>query len=244
MRANLPHAHLTCSMTHAYVEIRTTSCVAHATANTTIQYMKKLLPVLLFCRLCIPLGTGEREMGLHHVQSSTALVDQSACDACFKCWPGSHKFHERIVHGTWRGRSRWFPLTDDELRMLASHGLMAVRVPVRAGDVILWRSDLAHCGAPGLHGGGGTFRAVAYVSMRPACLTPPEVLLRKQEAFRLLKGGDHCASREEWHESKLGKGKGNGKGTGEGVRTPLPFFGPEGPALTRRQMQLYGLVSY
>ena len=37
--------------------------------------------------------------------------------------------------------------------------------------MILWRSDLAHCGAAPL-APGETFRAVAYAAMQPACLAP------------------------------------------------------------------------
>ncbi len=32
--------------------------------------------------------------GLQNVQSSTALVSQGDGDACFLCWPGSHRMHQ------------------------------------------------------------------------------------------------------------------------------------------------------
>ena len=54
-------------------------------------------------------------MGLQAIQSSTALLDQQEGDACFLCWPGSHKLHPELIRGTWRARSPWVPLTDAEL---------------------------------------------------------------------------------------------------------------------------------
>ena len=89
---------------------------------------------------------GERELGLQYIQSATALLDQSEDDACFLCWPGSHMHHQRLTSGTWRGRSKWVPLTEDELESLKAAGLAPKRVPVPKGSVILWL-DLAHCGA-------------------------------------------------------------------------------------------------
>ena len=85
--------------------------------------------------------------GLRRIQSSVALLDQTINDGCFVCWPGSHRAHPALIKGTWRGRSDWVPLTDAELGKLQEQGFERRRVPVRAGDVILWRPDLAHCGA-------------------------------------------------------------------------------------------------
>ena len=47
-----------------------------------------------------------------------------------------------------------------------------MQVPVNAGDVILWRSDLCHCGVgPRKDNCVSTFRAVSYTCMLPAVLT-------------------------------------------------------------------------
>ena len=174
---------------------------------------------------------GERELGLQYIQSATALLDQSEDDACFLCWPGSHMHHQRLTSGTWRGRSKWVPLTEDELESLKAAGLAPKRVPVPKGSVILWRSDLAHCGAAPTKPMEG-FRAVAYAAMRPACLTPREILTKKVEAYQRRHTGDHVPSRELWHASK---------GEASALR---PFFDEAPPKLTGRMAQLYGLVAY
>ena len=84
---------------------------------------------------------GHAGSGLQCIQSSTALLDQQEDDGCFLCWPGSHRHHGALTEGIWRGRSPWVPLTDAELDTLRAAGLAPRRVPVGAGDVILWRSD-------------------------------------------------------------------------------------------------------
>ena len=181
--------------------------------------------------------------GLQTVQSSTAFLDQAADDACFLCWPRSHKHHQELIKGTWRGRSPWVPLTDAECEQLAAAGLRPTRVPVRKGDVILWRSDLVHAAAPP-RGERTGFRAVAYVSMAPAVLTPRHVSLRKVEAYQRRHTGDHHASREAWHEARPSKGAAEGGEGGESRPAFQPYFAHGPPKLTARQAQLYGLVGY
>ena len=202
---------------------------------------------------------GHAEVGLQFIQSSTCLIDQAESDASFLCWPGSHKWHQRLTKGTWRGRSHWVPLTDDELGTLTAEGLAPRRVPVRAGDVILWRSDLIHSAAPPL-GPSPNFRAVSYTCMLPAALTPPHVAAKKAEAYRGSHTSDHDPSRESWHTSKgnesakngaVSNGKPKSKDKGNGVSPTVngatvelrPFF-ERPPVLTHRQGELYGLVPY
>ena len=57
---------------------------------------------------------------------------------------------------------------------------------MKAGDVILWRSDLVHCGAPPIGARKG-FRAVSYTCMLPSALTPDDVYPRKLvEYFKVI----------------------------------------------------------
>ena len=117
-------------------------------------------------------------VGLRCIQSSVALLDQTENDGCFVCWPGSHHEHQAITKGTWRGRHDWVPLFEAELDLLRAKGYSRQYVRVHAGDMILWRSDLAHSGAlpaPDRLGLATSCRAVAYVSMLPAALTPASV---------------------------------------------------------------------
>jgi len=125
------------------------------------------------------------------------------------CWPKSHRQHAAMTKDIWRGRSDWVPLTDEELDTLKALGMCPIRVPVNAGDVILWRSDLAHCGAgPSCPTTG--FRAVSYTCMLPAAMTPPNVLDGKLEEYLTMQTGDHRPNVKSRHFAKP-KQKGNGK---------------------------------
>ena len=166
---------------------------------------------------------------------STSLLDQEEEDACFLCWPGSHAFHQQLTKDTWRGRSHWVPLTDAELDVMRAAGLQPKRVPVHAGDVILWRSDLAHSAAPPLVP-RPTFRAVSYTCMLPASFTPAALHAKKAEAYRHGHTGDHVPSREYWHAPKLDAAT-------EASRRPWYVDGKP-PRLSPRQAELFGLVPY
>jgi hypothetical protein len=172
--------------------------------------------------------------GLHCIQSSTALTDQGPEDGCFRCWPGSHVHHPSLMAGKYRGNKDWVPITDAELEELAGLGLSPKRVPVQRGDVILWRSDLAHSGqAPGIT---PHFRAVTYSCMLPAVLTPAEAYPAKLEGYLKTIAGDHRPNVETgWHFSAPKRG---GDAPVRGVYFPHP------PELSWRQAEFYGLVRY
>ena len=176
---------------------------------------------------------GASESGLCYVQSSTCLVDQGDTDACFLCWPGSHRMHAATVSTTYRGqRSSWVPLTGDELQTFRDSGLHPVRVPVGAGDVVLWRSDLAHAAAPPMEE-SSNLRAVVFAAMLPASLTPDHVLPLKRRAYEEARTGDHGANRESWHADK------GLRAEGEDGFTLVPP-----PKLTLGQAQLHGVAPY
>uniref|UniRef100_A0A0G4ICX3 Phytanoyl-CoA dioxygenase n=1 Tax=Chromera velia CCMP2878 TaxID=1169474 RepID=A0A0G4ICX3_9ALVE len=183
--------------------------------------------------------------GLACLQSVTALTDQEEGDGCFLCWPKSHLQHQRLTRDSWRGHMDWVPLTDAEIATLREAELSPLRLPVSRGSVILWRSDLAHSGARPLKPSDG-FRAVSYVSMSPACLTPVSVLPQKLEAYRRTRTGDHAAWRENWHPDEVPRTERSRK-SGVPVRPPSmspPFFANGPPAVSWRQAELYGLVKY
>lgn len=185
--------------------------------------------------------------GLQCIQSSTALLDQTYQDGCFLCWPGSHREHARMTKNIWRGRSDWVPLTDNELDELQSRGYSPKRVPVNAGDVILWRSDLCHCGARpvGLRPG---FRAVSYTCMLPAKLTSPDVVDHKLSEYFSGLSGDHRPNVSMPHLSAPKKKSKHKTRKGGELEKPTMangrYFSSGLPQLTWRQAELYGLVPY
>jgi len=175
---------------------------------------------------------GFSSRGLQCIQGSVALTDQEHDDGCFLCWPGSHRLHDEIVdwRGPKKGREDFVILDHREREWLQAQGYKPKRVHVNRGDVILWRSDLVHKGAPPI-GIRDNFRAVVYVCMLPAALTPEDVYTEKRLAYQQLQTGSHWPNREEWFQSKSDRGL---------VR---PFF-KNPPQLSLRQQQLYGLVRY
>jgi hypothetical protein len=178
---------------------------------------------------------GQRWMGLQCIQGSVALTDQSENDGCFKVWPGSHEHREEILSShrhTKARRSDFIILSPDEHDTLRGHGIQPRRVPVKRGDVILWRSDVCHCGAPPIDQ-CDTCRVVAYVCCLPAVLTPEPVYKQKQRAYERLETGCHYPNREEWFEA-----------TDKHLRVSWRAYFTEPPQLTLRQRQLYGLERY
>uniref|UniRef100_A0A7S1FCU1 MOSC domain-containing protein n=1 Tax=Noctiluca scintillans TaxID=2966 RepID=A0A7S1FCU1_NOCSC len=170
--------------------------------------------------------------GLQCIQGSVALTDQEHDDGCFLCWPRSHEHREAIMsqRQTWPLKD-FVMLSAAERKYLVSQGMQPRRVPVRKGDVVLWRSDLVHKGAPPI-GVRSTFRAVVYVCMLPAALTPEAVYGKKWEAFQRLETGNHWPQREEWFKRR-----------GEVPFDLRPYF-RQLPVLTARQRLLYGLDRY
>lgn len=188
--------------------------------------------------------------GLQCIQSSTAIMcdnDQDDTAACFLCWPGSHRMHAQMTKNIWRGRSDWVPLTDNELDVLRHAGYAPRRVPVKRGSVILWRSDLVHCGAPPV-GLTTQFRSVSYTCMLPAALTPPAVRAQKLREYCLGLSGDHRPNVSMPHLSQPKKQRQHKTTKGAEVIAPSKgrYFDKTGglPKLTWRQAQLYGLVDY
>jgi len=178
---------------------------------------------------------GAHHQGLHCIQGSVALTDQEHEDGCFSCWPGSHEYHQEIFSNRRRaasGQRKDFAILDEKQKeYLQEQGIQNLRVPVRRGDVILWRSDLVHCGATPI-GKRDTFRGVAYICMLPALLTPEELYPKKRAAYEELETSSHWPCKEEWFEQR------------REPRTALRAFFKHPPALTTRQEELYGLVHY
>lgn len=172
--------------------------------------------------------------GLQCIQGSIALTDQEQDDGCFLCWPGSHKHHDTLMAQRDKAGARkdFVILNDSDKQFLLEQGIEPLRVPVRRGDVILWRSDLAHKGASPI-GRRDNFRAVVYICMMPAALTPEPVYDLKQQAYDQLETGSHWPCQEEWFRAR-----------NRGSRCDVRPFYKQPPTLTARQRLLYGLEHY
>jgi len=172
--------------------------------------------------------------GLHCVQGSVSLLDQSENDGCFSCWPGSHRHHAALAAES--GRKDWYMLSDADKDALIAAGCAATRVPVGRGDVVLWRSDLAHCGASPIGVRDG-FRAVVYICMLPASMTPEALYTKKRGAYEQLRTGSHWPNKEDWFRTPFRTKNGFDRASA------LPFFEVP-PALSPRLEELYGLRCY
>ena len=177
--------------------------------------------------------------GLQTIQSLVALEDQQeGVDGHFLCWPGSHKMHRQLTKDTYRGKFSWIPLTDEEIQQLSTFGNHnePTRVYLKKGDVVLWRSDLAHAAVPP-QGSTARFRAVAYTCMQPASMTPSDVLSQKMDAYKQRQTGDHRPHVESWHQHRQPNRASCGGTHRRAFRCRPPF-------VTIRQAQLYGLLPY
>ena len=140
------------------------------------------------------------------------------------------------------------PLTDAELGTLHEQGFSRRRVPVNAGDMIIWRPDLAHSGASPV-GVRENFRAVSYNCLLPAAFMCGDTV---QRPGRRSKVENEEEEREEYAifpgklEAYLEMQTG-APGLPNSRRKDLelrPYFADGPPRLTWRQAQLYGLVPY
>lgn len=180
---------------------------------------------------------GMTMQGLHCVQGSVALTDQEENDGCFQVWPGSHQLRETLLaqHKYKKKCREDFIIIDDaDKEILFAAGISPLRVPVTRGDVLLWRSDVCHCGAPPL-GVRDTFRGVVYACCLPAALTSELTYRHKRRAYHELQTGSHWPIKEEWF--KLSKRH------EQQMQLIRPYWSSP-PQLSQRQMELYGLARY
>jgi hypothetical protein len=144
---------------------------------------------------------------------------------------------------------------DDDKALLVARGCNAYRIEVAAGDLLLWRSDLAHSNAQPLFAQRAhkqRFRAVAYVCMLPAARTKEPVYAKKAEGWQRRKTTTHWPNLETWFRerprerarvaaftaSPHAAGAGSGGGGALGSSRPPPELA------TARQRQLHGLERY
>jgi len=177
--------------------------------------------------------------GLCHIQSSITFTDQTLDKdrggGHYLCYPYSHSnVHWKLVGDTYRatpqvngkGKERedptWVPLTDTEIKQLDDMGCKEQRIYANRGDVVLWRSDLVHCGvAPSLivnkndtngeeiisYDGSREFRGVGYCSMLPVQAVEDYIIysLPKQKVLKkgMLQDNGNSGSPLEIDQAKV-----------------------------------------
>ena len=99
------------------------------------------------------------------VQGVLNLIDQSEGDACFGCYPSSHLYHSELV----TTKKNWSLLSDSDRAYLEGQGLSFTRFTLKAGDMLLFRSQLAHNQAHPININVQTPRIVHYICMMPVC---------------------------------------------------------------------------
>lgn len=158
------------------------------------------------------------------IQSMVALEDSIR----FGCIPRSFQQYKEIASGKDRRLSTWVNLTDHQiLRLQEELHLDVKNITMQKGDVIIWRSDLAHTRNPVSYSG---FGAAAYCSMQPASFTPPHVWRQKMDAYKERRTGDHRPHVESWYYQQQ--------------KHHRQYFRTSPPILTNRLAELYGIVTY
>eukprot|EP01025_Chloroclados_australasicus_P008501 TRINITY_DN1302_c1_g1_i2.p1 TRINITY_DN1302_c1_g1~~TRINITY_DN1302_c1_g1_i2.p1 ORF type:complete len:374 (-),score=20.48 TRINITY_DN1302_c1_g1_i2:1507-2499(-) len=188
------------------------------------------------CQSCEPrlhVDQGPSSRGLQCIQASVCLIDQQEGDGCFVCLPGSHKYHDEIFDEAGKGQRSFrirdfYQLQKEEQEVLCKKtGQQPKCIYAEAGDMILWRSDLAHCGQAATKV-SDRYRAVAFVCMLPASMTPNDVLQKKQQTWQDMYTTTHWPNKESWFR----------------LMDSRQFNKGHRPTLTLRQKQLFGLEPY
>ena len=194
--------------------------------------------------------------GLHTLQSSVCFLDQNKeeDDGHFVCWPHSHSHvHTETTKDIYRGRFSWVPLTTEEIESIQNrYGITPEHVYAKAGDVIIWRSDLIHAAIPP-GPSCRNMRAVGYVSMSPTSWSEEfddggKLLNEKFNSYKWGKTGDHRSFVESWHDHKRNCSNNTNAYAEETVNWVLtrqrPYYRYCPPRITKRLAELYGLIRY
>lgn len=167
---------------------------------------------------------------LHFIHTDASL---SPCLPTFSSHPAPTLLIAYCFSFPWRPSGNYYELSSDDKALLVKQDVNAYRIEVSAGDMILWRSDLAHSNAPPQmdRAHKRRFRAVSYVSMLPASMTAPKIMKRKVMGYEGIRTTTHWANLEIWFRECAA----------ENARFHVAS---KPPNLSRRQMELHGLRDY
>lgn len=113
------------------------------------------------------------------IQSGLAFIDQDTEDHVFTCVPKSHSIHEEVLGGK-LDASEWRVMGEREIELFKQHHMYPVRVPLKAGDVVMWDSRTAHASSSYCANSKSTARRVQLF----VCMKPSGDMDEKQRAIR------------------------------------------------------------
>lgn len=144
------------------------------------------------------------------IQGLVNLIDQNEGDACFGCYPQSHNYHKELAKDP--SNRNWCKLTEENHEFLRDKGLRYTRYPLKAGEVLLFYSQVAHSQCEPvkitreLNGSPYIIpqkeRMVHYV-----CMAPVDTSKEKREKTRELKRKAYEENRATTHYPNHNAGK-------------------------------------
>jgi len=95
------------------------------------------------------LHVDQTHKGFRCIQGGAAIINQAKDGHVFICIPGSHKFHDELVDKIAKNDPKsisgdWYKINNDDKNWIKDKDLDIIRVPMKAGSVVLWDSRLMH----------------------------------------------------------------------------------------------------
>lgn len=144
--------------------------------------------------------------GFQCVQGGLAITSQQEDGHCFVCVPGSHKHHDELmrmrdaeyaleVAQVGKDRAKplkkdWMIVSETQGAFLRAQGLNMQRVPLEAGDLVLWDSRTVHASTGYCKSAEpDAMRIHVFVCMKPAPTDPGVLEVQVQRRTRAHKEG-------------------------------------------------------
>jgi hypothetical protein len=141
-----------------------------------------------------------------------------------------------------KGEPDWQVMRPEQLAYLREHGLEMKRIPMKKGDVVLWRSNLVHASAPYCKTAPkDAMRLQIFVCMKPIPDDPvrnAKDMERRREAYDEGRVSRHSADWISLFGKKPHIYGPDGNATHQKMRTPRSL------KMTRAEKRLYGLIPY
>ncbi len=183
-----------------------------------------------------PVHVDQTTLGFSSVQGGLAVTDQLEDQHCFVCVPGSHKYHEKLLSlGDPISRPHWQKTNAAQKEWLRSRGLDMIRVPMSAGDFVLWdsrtvHSSAAYCGTAD----PSAVRVQVFACMAPSPSDPTVRATEKKKRARYLAEG-RASAHSPWPVRPFPKKPRTWGKSQDHLFEPPPF------AMTETERRLHGV---